>query len=66
MLTNPRPGTRCRIHYAASYAASMPHHGALGRIVLAGLPKTVRNHLVELDDKWRVAVPAGNLRKECE
>lgn len=64
MLTNPRPGTRCQIHYARTYAGQMPYHGAVGRIVLASQAKRGRNHLVELDDGRRVSVPAGNLREE--
>lgn len=63
MLTNPRPGTPCRIHYARSYAHTMPHHEAQGRIVVASQGKAGRNHLVELPDGQRVAVPAGNLEK---
>uniref|UniRef100_I2Q079 Uncharacterized protein n=1 Tax=Desulfovibrio sp. U5L TaxID=596152 RepID=I2Q079_9BACT len=64
MLTNPRPGQRCRIHYARAYAHTMPHHGAVGRIVLVSQVRRGRNHLVELDGGQRVTVPAGNLREE--
>lgn len=63
MLTNPRPGTPCRIHYARSYAHLMPYHGATGRIVLASQAKAGRNHLVKLPCGQHVAVPAGNLEK---
>lgn len=61
MLTNPRAGTPCRIHYAKSYAHLMPLHGAVATVVLASRG-AVRNHVVELLCGWRVAVPAGNLR----
>lgn len=61
MLTNPRAGTPCRIHYAKSYAHTMPLHGAVAKIVLASRG-AVRNHLVALLCGRRVAVPAGNLR----
>lgn len=66
MLTNPRPDQRCRIHYARSYAHTMPHHGAVGKLVLVSRAWKMRNHLVELEDKKRVVVPAGNLRKVDE
>lgn len=61
MLTNPRPGQRCRIHYARDYAHTMPHHGKTGEIVLASQAWKGRNHLVKLDSGKHVAVPAGNL-----
>jgi hypothetical protein len=60
MLTNPRAGTPCRIHYAKSYAHTMPLHGAVATVVLASRG-AVRNHVVKLLCGWRVAVPAGNL-----
>jgi hypothetical protein len=63
MLTNPRPGTPCRIHYARTYAHMMPHQGAFARVILASQAKAGRNHLVELSCGRRVTVPAGNLRK---
>jgi ribosomal protein L21E len=65
MVTSPRLGQRVRIHYASSYAQSMPHHGKRGvvAIVCHGRP---RNHGVALDDGTFVVVPAGNLQPERE
>lgn len=43
MLTNPRAGTPCRIHYARTYAHMMPHQGAFARVILASQAKAGRN-----------------------
>lgn len=61
MMSNPRPGARCRLHYRRSFAGLMPHHGRTGvvEIVAKGRP---RNHGVRLDGSGTlVVVPAGNL-----
>ncbi len=70
MISNPRPGQRVRLHYATKPARKgcptkadyMPHHGALGRVEIAGRGRP-RNHGVRLDSGRFVVVPAGNLQR---
>ncbi|WP_165251272.1 hypothetical protein [Paludisphaera soli] len=38
MMSNPRIGDRCRIHYREAVAAVMPHHGKLGTIRIVARP----------------------------
>ena len=59
MVTNPRPGQMIMAWYKDK---SMPYHGKVGRVLLAGKGRP-RNHLVEIDGV-KVVIPAGNLRKE--
>lgn len=59
MLSSPRPGQRVRIHYAASYASTMPFHGLAGVVVVSGRGRP-RNHLVGVGGRM-VVVPCGNL-----
>lgn len=80
MISFPAPGLQVRIHYRATVAPHMPHHGRTGRVVLAARSRP-RNHAVRLDvaaygdadtDAARkecdrpliVVVPAGNLQRE--
>lgn len=63
MLTNPRPGQRVRLHYAAAKRPYFPYHGRTGAVVVGGRGKP-RNHLVRLDGGPLVVVPGGNLVPE--
>lgn len=54
-------GQRVRIHYRRDVAPYMPHHGAIGAVVVVGRQRP-RNHSVRLDGGMKVVVPAGNLQ----
>jgi hypothetical protein len=62
MMSHPRIGQPCRLHYRAALRPIAPHHGRIGTVVAAagGRP---RNHLIRLADGTLVVVPAGHLRE---
>lgn len=63
MMSNPKPGQRCRLHYATKRRG--PLHGKAGTVEIASKGRP-RNHLVQLDDGTRVVVPCGNLQRETK
>jgi len=71
MVSCPRIGQVVQIWYRDAVRALMPHHGKVGRVVLASRGRP-RNHMVEVDScervgehlavtRVRIVVPAGNL-----
>lgn len=61
MISNPKPGQRVQVWYAAKNLP-MPHHGKFGTVVAVAKNRP-KNHLIRMDDEQLVAVPAGNLRE---
>lgn len=61
MLSNPRINQSARVHYRASAAPHMPHHGKAGKVVVVSRGKP-RSHGVEIDGVI-VCVHCGNLKK---
>lgn len=62
MVSNPKPGDRVQLWYAAARRPIAPHHGHLATVVTAAKGRGPRNHLVRTDAGELVIVPAGNLR----
>lgn len=65
MVSNPRPGQRVQLWYAAKARAAFPLHARPGRVEVVGKARP-RNHGVRLDGGPLVVVPAGNLRPAGE
>jgi len=60
MIVAPRRGMRVQVWYAKPRRDFMPHHGAVGVVLVSGRGKP-RNHLIMVNG-LRVVVPCGNIR----
>lgn len=60
MISNPRPGQRVQVWYAAK-RLPMPWHGQTGTVEIVGRSRP-RNHGIRVGAAL-VVVPAGNLRE---
>jgi hypothetical protein len=70
MLSNPKPGTRVRLHYAGRWFRHPRfralYQGAHGTVLARATGRKPKNHLVRLDDGTLVSVPGGQLWKETD